>query len=310
MAPLIALVVVTLFARLAGVLKFLRGRFGTLSDALCPGVAALFLMTGGAHFIGLRDDMIRMVPPMFGNPGFWVTFTGVAEIAGAIGILIPATRKLAAAGLVVLLLAVFTANVYAATHQLTLAGAPATPLIPRIIEQLVFLAAVAWAGFGRRKRDKGAASGPKSTSALLEDITSGDATRVWSSSCEIIRLRDTSELDCLAANIPKVLRSTKDLELGGTFLPNAVHLKFALRKLEYYKSHAGCLCRLYREYQMYNPQEEAKDGHIRIDGITYIDGKWVDAYACTCTSCGTKFRVEERESHYTWWGWSVVPPER
>jgi uncharacterized membrane protein len=271
MAPLIALFVVTLIARIAGTFKFSHGRFGELSDALCPGVAAMFLLTGGAHFIGLREDMMRMVPPVFGNPGFWVTFTGVAEIAGAIGILIPATRKLAAAGLILLLLAVFPANVYAATHQLTLAGAPAAPLVPRIIEQLVFLTAVAWAGFGRRKRGEGVPAGSKSTSTLLEDITSGDATRVWSSSCGIIRLRDTAELDRLAANLPKVLRSTKDLELGGAFFPNAAHLEFALRKLEYYKSHAGCLCRLYPEYLMYNPQEEAKAGHVRVDGITYLD---------------------------------------
>jgi uncharacterized membrane protein len=151
-APLIALVVVTLLARIAGAFNFAGGRFRSLSDALCAGVAALFLMTGGAHFIGLRDDMMRMVPPAFGNPGFWVTFTGVAEIAGAIGILIPKTRRLAAAGLILLLLAVFPANVYAATHQLTFGGEPATPLVPRILEQLVFLAAVGWAGFGFRKR--------------------------------------------------------------------------------------------------------------------------------------------------------------
>ena len=152
MAPFIALIVVTLLARLAGALKLSRGHFTTLSDALCPGVAAMFLLTGGAHFIGLREDMIRMVPPAFGNPGFWVTFTGVAEIAGAIGILIPVTRRLAAAGLILLLLAVFPANVYAATQQLSFGGEPATPLIPRIIEQVVFLAAVAWAGFGGGKR--------------------------------------------------------------------------------------------------------------------------------------------------------------
>jgi uncharacterized membrane protein len=152
MAPLIALVVVTLLARMAGALKLSLGHFMSWPAALCPGVAALFLLTGGAHFIGLREDMIRMVPPAFGNPGFWVTFTGVAEIAGAIGILIPKTRRLAAAGLILLLLAVFPANVYAATHQLTFGGEPVTPLVPRILQQLVFLAAVGWAGFGRRKR--------------------------------------------------------------------------------------------------------------------------------------------------------------
>jgi uncharacterized membrane protein len=298
MAPLIALIVVTLLARIAGTLKLARGHFTTWSDALCLGVAAMFLLTGGAHFIGLREDMIRMVPPAFGNPGFWVTFTGVAEIAGAIGILIPATRKLAAAGLILLLLAVFPANVYATTHHLTLAGAPATPLVPRIIEQIAFLGAVAWAGFGRRK--------PGRKTNLLEDITSGDSTRIWSSSCEIVRLRDTAELDRLAASLPEIVSKTGGISLGGAFYPNAKRLKFVFRKLEYHKSRDGCLCQLYSEHQLYDPRREAKAGHVSIDGITYIDDRWVDAYACTCTLCGTKFRVEEREYHYTWWAWSLV----
>ena len=151
MAPLITLVVVTVLARLAGALKLGRGYFATLPAALCAGVAAMFLLTGAAHFIGLRDDLIRMVPPALGNPGFWVTFTGVAEVAGAIGILIPATRGLAAVGLVLLLLAVFPANVYAAKHQITFGGESPTPLVQRSIEQIIYLAAVAWAGFGRRK---------------------------------------------------------------------------------------------------------------------------------------------------------------
>jgi uncharacterized membrane protein len=104
-----------------------------------------------AHFIGLRTDLMRMVPPALGNPGFWVTFTGVAEIAGAIGILIPVTRRVAAVGLLLLLLAVFPANAYAAKDQIIFGGQPATPLIQRSIEQIIYFGAVALAGFGRRK---------------------------------------------------------------------------------------------------------------------------------------------------------------
>lgn len=149
MAPLIVFVVVTLLARLAGSLNPGRADFATLPGALRAGVAALFLLTGGAHFIGMRADLMRMVPPAFGNPGFWVTLTGLAELAGAIGILLPVTRRLAAGGLLLLLLAVFPANVYAATHHITLDGEAATPLVQRSIEQLVYFAAVLWAGFGR-----------------------------------------------------------------------------------------------------------------------------------------------------------------
>ena len=152
MAPLIALIVVTLLARLAGSKGLGRGQLATLSGALRPGVAALFVLTGVAHFVGLRDDLIKMVPPMFGHPGMWVTLTGVAELAGALGILLAPTRRLAAAGLALLLLAVFPANVYAALQLIPFGGEPATPLFQRSVEQLVFLAAVLWAGFGDRGR--------------------------------------------------------------------------------------------------------------------------------------------------------------
>jgi uncharacterized membrane protein len=114
----------------------------------------MFLLTAGAHFIGLRADLIRMVPSALGNPGFWVTFTGIAEIAGAIGILISATRRVAAVGLLLLLLALFPANVYAARHHVMLGGESATPLVQRGIEQIIYFVAVAWAGFGRRKEVK------------------------------------------------------------------------------------------------------------------------------------------------------------
>ena len=154
MAPLITLFVVTLLARLAGMFPIGRSRFPTFSGALCAGVAAMFLLTGGAHFIGLRADLMRMVPPAFGNPGFWVTLTGVAEIAGAIGILIPSLRRFAAVGLLLLLLAVFPANVYAARERIAIVGEAATPLVQRSIEQVVYIVAVAWAGFGRRRPEE------------------------------------------------------------------------------------------------------------------------------------------------------------
>src|SRR5262249_40392847 len=127
-------------------------------------VAALFVVTGCAHFVGLRADLMRMVPDAFGNPGFWVTFTGIAELAGAIGILLPATRRLAAGGLILLLVAVSPANVHAAIDHIPIGGAAATPIAQRTLEQLVFLGAVLWAGFGRSRRSGSSTA----TAPLLE----------------------------------------------------------------------------------------------------------------------------------------------
>ena len=141
---------------------------------------------------------------------------------------------------------------------------------------------------------------------LLADITSRDTTRVWSSSCAIVKLRDPAELDLLAANISEIREQTMGLDLGGMLMRNSEHLDFALKKLEYWKARKGCLCHLYPGYLMYDPHKEATAGNVRIDETTYTDGKWVDAYFCTCTVCATRFRVEEREYHYTWWGWKIV----
>lgn len=75
----------------------------------------MFVVTGAAHFAPpLRRDLIAIVPPTLPAPGLLVSVTGVLELAGAVGLLMPATRGVAAVGLVLLMLAMFPANIYAA----------------------------------------------------------------------------------------------------------------------------------------------------------------------------------------------------
>jgi uncharacterized membrane protein len=101
----------------------------------------MFVLTGVSHFVGMRDDLINMVPPMLPEPGLLVTITGVLELAGAAGLLWHRTAPWAAGGLAAMLLAMFPANVYAAVEGISLGGSPATPLLPRTLMQLLFLAA-------------------------------------------------------------------------------------------------------------------------------------------------------------------------
>lgn len=82
-----------------------------------------------------------MVPPRLPRPDLLVTLTGILELAGAAGLLIPATMRWAAAGLALLMLAMFPANVSAARRRLSLAGRPVTPLVPRTLLQVLFVAA-------------------------------------------------------------------------------------------------------------------------------------------------------------------------
>ena len=113
MAPLIALLLGTVAARLAGWLGWAYVNSWTASIAV--GLAVMFVLTGVAHFAPpLRRDLIAIVPPRLPAPGLLVTITGVLELLGAAGLLLPPTRVAAAVCLLTLMVVMFPANVYAA----------------------------------------------------------------------------------------------------------------------------------------------------------------------------------------------------
>jgi uncharacterized membrane protein len=144
MAPLIVLLVVAILARLAGQAGVTPLRDWTAATHV--GLAAMFCLTAAAHFNSMRPDLVRMVPAVVPNPELMVTFTGLCEIFGGVGLLLPPTRRVAAAALIALLLAVLPANIHAAQDGLTLRGVPATPLVPRIALQTVFIVLIWWCG--------------------------------------------------------------------------------------------------------------------------------------------------------------------
>ncbi len=151
MAPLIVLIVVTLLARLAGQLGV--GALRDWAAATRMGLAVMFCFTAAAHFNAMRPDMVRMIPPSVPAPELMVTFTGICEILGAIGLLVPRTRRLAAWALIVYLLAVLPANIHAALTGGTIGGEPVTPLVPRITLQALFIALIWWSGvYAERER--------------------------------------------------------------------------------------------------------------------------------------------------------------
>jgi uncharacterized membrane protein len=115
--------------------------FAEWTTCLRLALAGMFLLTASAHWGKRRPDLVRMVPPALPRPEVLVTLTGLLELLGAIGLLLRPTAPLAAAGLSLLLLALFPANVHAARAGLTIGGRPVTALAPRTLLQLVFLAA-------------------------------------------------------------------------------------------------------------------------------------------------------------------------
>jgi uncharacterized membrane protein len=139
MAPLITLLVGSVVARIVGWLGV--GYVDGWTAAIAVGLAAMFVLTGIAHFAPpMRGDLVAIVPPRLRAPGLLVTVTGVLELLGAAGLLLPATRVAAAVCLLVLMLAMFPANVYAS-------GMPDPPksmttrLFVRTATEIVFLVA-------------------------------------------------------------------------------------------------------------------------------------------------------------------------
>ncbi|MFE2285247.1 DoxX family protein [Streptomyces sp. NPDC059443] len=137
MAPLIVLVVGWILARIAGLLGL--SALDGWQPALCVALALMFTLTGVGHFTGRRAEMIAMVPPALPRADLLVTVTGLLELAGAVGLLLPATRPWAAIAFTLMLLAMFPANVHAARSGLTLNGKPVMPLVPRTLLQVAFL---------------------------------------------------------------------------------------------------------------------------------------------------------------------------
>ena len=115
------------------------------TGALRIALAAMFMFTAMSHFHPrTRPDLVRMVPSNLPAPALLVSATGVLELLGAIGLLVPRALPAAAYGLIALLVAMFPANVHAAREGLMIGGRRATPLLWRLPLQLFWIAALWW----------------------------------------------------------------------------------------------------------------------------------------------------------------------
>ena len=83
----------------------------------------LYVVAGLLHFV-YPHAYAQIVPPFLPQPLALVYLSGVAEVILGVGVLVPRTRRIAAWGLIALLLAVFPANVYMATSDVVIRGGP------------------------------------------------------------------------------------------------------------------------------------------------------------------------------------------
>jgi uncharacterized membrane protein len=149
MAVIITLILGTLGARLIGLLGPESWDYvDRWPQAIAVGLAAMFVMTGVAHFApSMRRDMIAIVPPRLPAAGLLVTITGVLELVGAAGLLYPPTRVASAVCLFLLMLVMFPANLYA-SRMPNPPKSMTSRLDVRTAEEIVYLGAAVVVGLG------------------------------------------------------------------------------------------------------------------------------------------------------------------
>ncbi|MEO7538604.1 MAG: DoxX family membrane protein [Pyrinomonadaceae bacterium] len=119
MAPLIVLLAT--FAILAAADKFvLRNRLGS-SLVGRIAMSAMLLVTGIAHFTS-TDLMVEIMPDITPMKRELVYFTGICELAAAVGLILQRTSRLAAILLIIFFIAVLPANIAGSLKQVNLGG--------------------------------------------------------------------------------------------------------------------------------------------------------------------------------------------
>jgi len=98
-------------------------------------LAVLFIVAGTLHFL-ITPVYVNIMPSYLPAPTLLVQISGVAEILGGLGLLLPATQSAAAWGLILLLIAVMPANLNMALHASHWPGIPIWLLWARLPLQL------------------------------------------------------------------------------------------------------------------------------------------------------------------------------
>jgi uncharacterized membrane protein len=113
MMPLIVLLIAFFLSLL--ILKWIRHQFlYALAGRIAMSVMLLF--TAGGHF-AFTEGMAMMIPTFLPFKEEMVYFTGVVEIAAAVGLLVPRLSRLTAWLLIAFFTLILPANIFAVLHH-------------------------------------------------------------------------------------------------------------------------------------------------------------------------------------------------
>jgi uncharacterized membrane protein len=136
------------------VVWFVWGRAGLSSFGrmqwILRVVVALPLFASGVLHFARTGLLATIIPPFFPYPPQLVLVSGATELAGAVGLLLPAFTRAASACLAVFMIAIFPANVYAANQTVGGLHMPSVPV--RLAMQVIYILLLLIAGWGIPKR--------------------------------------------------------------------------------------------------------------------------------------------------------------
>ena len=101
-------------------------------------MAFLYGIAGINHFRNPKV-YLKIIPPYFPNPKLWNFISGFAEIVLGVGLCIPMLSSYAAWGIILLLVAIFPANLYMFQNEKAALGLPKWIRLLRLPLQLVLI---------------------------------------------------------------------------------------------------------------------------------------------------------------------------
>jgi len=114
-------------------------------------ISIFYMVAGGFHFVK-PENYLKIMPPYLPAHLTLVLLSGIAEFGLGLAILFPKTRRLAAWGIIALLVAVFPANFYMYQHAVETDGA-AYPVAISVLYGRLWLQAffIGWAYWHTRR---------------------------------------------------------------------------------------------------------------------------------------------------------------
>lgn len=123
---------------------------------------SLLYAGSGVNHLVHPEFYLQIMPDHYAHPGMLVRWSGIAEILGGVGLFVPATRRIAAGGICLMLVGFLDVHVWMLEHRQRFPQLPLVLLWARLPLQAVL---IAWAARYLRRVPKREAHIPENVRA-------------------------------------------------------------------------------------------------------------------------------------------------